>query len=180
MEKKANTWNVRSYASKNHPPANFNFERNCNQEKVTVWAGLFGSGQIVGPYFFEGNVNGNSYLAMLDEFVVPNIRDQLGIGNNGRFTRGWWIQDGAPAHRARVVTLRHLSLSMSGLHDLQTWPPWISFFGDTLRSRLQDSASKSWQLKRENLPRNCCFATGTNGTKGNDSNTNQGRKVYPS
>ena len=37
--------------------------------------------------FFEGNVNGNSYLAMLNEFVVPNIRDQLGVGNNGRFTR---------------------------------------------------------------------------------------------
>ena len=43
--------------------------------------------QIVGPYFFEENVNGNSYLAMLNEFVVPNIRDQLGVGNNGRFTR---------------------------------------------------------------------------------------------
>jgi hypothetical protein len=46
-----------------------------------VWAALFGGCQIVGPYFFEGNVNGNSYLAMLNEFLVPNIRDQLGVGN---------------------------------------------------------------------------------------------------
>jgi hypothetical protein len=88
MDGKVNTWNVRSYAPKNQTPANFNFKRNCNPGKVTVWAGLFGGCQIVGPYFFEGNVNGNSYLAMLTEFVVPNIRDQLGVGNNGRFTRG--------------------------------------------------------------------------------------------
>ena len=87
MDGKVNTWNVRSYAPKNQPPANFNFKRNCNPGKVTVWAALFGGCQIVGPYFFEGNVNGNSYLAMLNEFVVPNIRDQLGVGNNGRFTR---------------------------------------------------------------------------------------------
>ena len=56
--------------------------------KGHVWAALFGGCQIVGPYFFEGNVNGNSYLAMLNEFVVPNIRDQLGVGHNGCFTRG--------------------------------------------------------------------------------------------
>jgi hypothetical protein len=55
MDWKVNTWNVRSYAAKNQPPANFNFKRNCNQEKVTVWAGLFGGCQIDGPYFFEGN-----------------------------------------------------------------------------------------------------------------------------
>ena len=65
MDGKVNTWNDRSYAPKNKPPANFNFKRNCNPEKVTVWAGLFEGCQIVRPYFFEGNVNGNSYLAML-------------------------------------------------------------------------------------------------------------------
>ena len=73
MDGKVNTWNVRSYAAKNQPPANFNFKRNCNPGKVIIWAGLFGRCQIVGPYFFEGNVNGNSYLAMPNEFVVPKI-----------------------------------------------------------------------------------------------------------
>ena len=34
MDGKVNTWNVRPYAPNNLPPANFNFERNCNQEKV--------------------------------------------------------------------------------------------------------------------------------------------------
>ena len=106
MDGKVNTWNVRSYAPKNQPPANFNFKRNCNPEKVTVRAGLFGGCQIVGPYFFEGNVNGNSYLAMLNEFLVTNIRDQLGVGNNGRFT-------------TLEIELLHSALSISDLHDLQ-------------------------------------------------------------
>jgi hypothetical protein len=32
---------------------------------------------ILGPYFFEGNVTGNTYLAMIDNFVVPNIEVDL-------------------------------------------------------------------------------------------------------
>ena len=57
-------------------------------------------------------MNGNSYLAMLNEFVVPNIRDQLGVGNNGRFTRG----DNSDKGNSLEIELLH----------------WISFFGDTL------------------------------------------------
>lgn len=126
MDGKVNTWNARSYAPKKHPPENFNFQRKFSDEKVTVWAGIFGNGRIVGPYFFEGNVDKNSYLAMLDEFVVPNIRNQLGMGNNGRFTRGWWIQDAAPAHRAEEVVQRLRQLFGNRVIALgfeHEWPP---------------------------------------------------------
>ena len=41
---------------------------------------LFGGCQIVGPYFFEGNVNRNLYLAMLNElFQILEINWELGI-----------------------------------------------------------------------------------------------------
>ncbi len=84
-----NTWNVRSYAPRNQSPAHFEYYRNCSKEKLTVWAGLIGSGEILGPYFF-----------------VPNIRGRFEERNNGRLARGWWVQDGAPAHLARTVTAR--------------------------------------------------------------------------
>lgn len=35
---------------------------------VTVWCGLTSSG-VIGPYFFDGNVNQHSYLAMLKDFL---------------------------------------------------------------------------------------------------------------
>ena len=104
MDGCVNTWDVRSYAPRNQPRAHFEYYR--SKEKLAVWAGLIGSGEILGPYFFEGNVTGNTYLAMIDNFVVPNIRGRFEERNNGRLARGWWVQDGARAHRARAVTAR--------------------------------------------------------------------------
>lgn len=60
-----------------------------NQHGITVWAGISVSG-IVGPYFFEDSVNGQNYLEML-RHVVPQINKKI------------WMQDGAPAHYARIV-----------------------------------------------------------------------------
>ena len=80
MDGCVNTWNVRSYAPRNQPPTHFEYYRNCSKEKLTVWAGLIGSGEILGPYFFEGNVTGNTYLV--------NIRGRSEERNNGRLARG--------------------------------------------------------------------------------------------
>ena len=57
MNGEVNTHNVRQYAPKGQPPAS-NFQRNGSRAKLTVWAGLCGNGLIIGPYFFERNVNG--------------------------------------------------------------------------------------------------------------------------
>ena len=56
---------------------------------VMVWCGLTSSG-IIGPYFFEEKVTGESYLAMLEQFLWPKIKQK----------RLWFQQDGAPAHYA--------------------------------------------------------------------------------
>ena len=106
-----NSQNVREYAPKGHPPA-FNFERMNSREKLTIWAALCGNGVILGPYFFDQNVNGLAYLRMLNEFVFP----QLAIHFNNQYWEGlfrglWWAQDGAPAHRLVAVSESEIALT---------------------------------------------------------------------
>lgn len=71
-------------------------ERHMNSPGVVVWAGIW-SGGIIGPYFFDGNVSGASYLEMIFNFVIPEIctRPELQPLR--------WHQDGAPAHFALEV-----------------------------------------------------------------------------
>ena len=53
--------NIRQYAPKNQPPS-FNFEVGISREKVSVWMGLCGNGSIIGPYFYNNNLNSAGYL----------------------------------------------------------------------------------------------------------------------
>jgi hypothetical protein len=103
MDGEVNWHNVRRYAPKGHP-REFNFNRSDCRAKLTVWAGLCGNGVILGPYFFEGNVDGVAYLQMLHEYVLPllpvHFRDHF---ENGLFGDLWWAQDGALAHRLLEV-----------------------------------------------------------------------------
>ena len=54
-------------------PPEFNFDWNNSRAKLTVWVGLCGNGDILGPYFFERNVDGIAYLQMLLENVFPML-----------------------------------------------------------------------------------------------------------
>ena len=68
---------------------------NLGAERVMVWVGVWSGGRL-GPYFFDGSVNGQSYLKMLREFVVKELREKRAdFGNFFIFQ-----QDGAPAHWA--------------------------------------------------------------------------------
>ena len=160
-----NSHNVREYAPKEHPPA-FNFQRNNSRAKLTVLAGLCGNGLIVGPYIFEQNVNGHSYLAMLNKFVFPH----LAVHFNNQYWEGlfrglWWAQDGAPAHRLIQVRDRLNKVFgnnfIIGLGHNVEWPP-ISF-GDisktkslplhhTILMRYAKESSKSLMLYDNSLP----------------------------
>lgn len=96
-----NNHNVRMYAEKGNPPA-FHFDVSSDRRKLSVWAGICGNGTLVGPYFFDGNVNGRSYLQMFDTYALPNLQRFYPVLLNSV----WWAQDGAPAHRTRIVTNR--------------------------------------------------------------------------
>lgn len=64
-----------------------------------VWAGVIGD-KMIGPYFFNENVNADSYLNMLGDFVLPEL--MLANINPQEI---WLQQDGAAAHFA--LRVRH-------------------------------------------------------------------------
>ncbi len=125
MNGEVNTQNVREYAPVGQPPE-FNYDVNCSRQKVTVWIGLCGSGEIIGPFFFERNVTGVNYLQMLNNDVVPQLLEHFEMQVGGVFRHLWWVQDGAPAHRLRAVTQRLRELfgnRIVALHHAVEWPP---------------------------------------------------------
>ena len=73
-----NTQNVREYAPRGQPPQNFYYVRNESRQRLTVWVGLCGNGTLIGPSFFEGSVNGQNYLSMLNEQVFPQLVREFG------------------------------------------------------------------------------------------------------
>lgn len=102
-----NSHNTREYWPRRNPPPDFEYQRRDDRHKVTVWVGLMGNGSIIGPFFFRDNINGDDYLQMVNEDVVPAIdRMPRYRRRNGRVQRVWWAQDGAPPHRRRIVTDR--------------------------------------------------------------------------
>ncbi len=87
--------------------------------KVMVWAGIWSTGR-VGPYFFNGSVNANNYLKLLDDFVWPSISNKVAR------ERLWFQQDGAPAHFANTVRdwlNRYFQKRWIGRGSEMTWPP---------------------------------------------------------
>lgn len=76
----------------------FQFERKDDRRNLTVGADLIGRRNIIGPLFFEGNVDADGYLRMINENVVPTLWRvrRFGPNHNGRFQRLWWVQDSTP------------------------------------------------------------------------------------
>lgn len=70
-----------------------------NAPGVNVWAGISSHG-IIGPFFFDRTVTGESYEAMLMEVILPELQ-------NSPLYEPWqdiiWQQDGAPPHWALSV-----------------------------------------------------------------------------
>ena len=63
----------RYYAPKTHVPQENLFERSMNREKLSVWDGLCGNGSIIGPIFYENNLNSERYLEMLNNEIIPEL-----------------------------------------------------------------------------------------------------------
>ena len=50
-------------------PLQFNYNVKSSYQKITAWGGFCGNGFILEPLFFVDNVNGMSYLDMLNEEI---------------------------------------------------------------------------------------------------------------
>ena len=80
--------------AKENPHYTVELER--NPPHVMIWAAMT-SQHLLGPYFFEGTVNGPNYLHMLQTWLIPQLEEK------GLTERIWLQQDGAPAHYALAV-----------------------------------------------------------------------------
>jgi hypothetical protein len=84
---------------------NIHVDKALNLPGLTVWCGVLSSG-IVGLYFFEGTVTGAEYLTMLEESIVPAIRQLCG---DDKF------------NTKKTLPHYHITIMMSG-HTLMTMP----------------------------------------------------------
>lgn len=118
-----NKHNCRYWDTEN--PHVFRESRTQYPEKVNVWAGILGD-HILGPFFINGNLNGQLYLQMLQESIFPAITTVI-RENEHVFDEDivHFQQDGAPAHFHRDVRdfLGHqLRGQWIGRRGLIEWP----------------------------------------------------------
>ena len=88
-----NRQNCRNWSTEN---PNWKIEKALNSPKTMVWAAI-GSAGIIGPFFFDGNVSGDSYLQMLQTKFWPAFKR---LQNCSKLI---FMQDGAPPHYAKNV-----------------------------------------------------------------------------
>ena len=89
-----NRQNVRYWSQQN--PHFVDYSKQQGAQKVMVWCGLWKT-HVLGPFFFDDHVTGDTYLAMLKDQLMPQL-ESLGEG-----LPEWFQQDGAPAHFATNV-----------------------------------------------------------------------------
>ena len=109
---------------KGDSPDDFKYERDNSRQKLHVWIGLCWNGQIIGPYFFNRDVNGRTYQEMLQFVVFPAIT-HIYRRYNDNFEDLWWFQDGAPAHcslAVRRVLREKCNNRVVALHHQVEWP----------------------------------------------------------
>lgn len=71
-------------------------QRSMDKNGVMVFC-AFTASEILGPYFFDLNVNQQSYIELLREKLIPDLQ-RLNMTEEV-----WFMQDGAPAHRANAT-----------------------------------------------------------------------------
>ena len=98
-------------------------EKSLNSPRVMVWAAV-GEAGVIGPIFFTGNVDAESYLKLLEEEFFPVFS---GYRNQSKLV---FQQDGAPPHWAKRVRdclndrLPHRWIGRGGPRDSNIpWPP---------------------------------------------------------
>lgn len=87
-----NKQNCRFWASDR--PTNSSFVVKQFPTKLMVWVG-FSKHAIVGPYFFNTTVNADSYLDMVTNFVIPELKRMR------KYSTTIFQQDGATPHTAK-------------------------------------------------------------------------------
>lgn len=92
-----NRKNTHTWSQQN--PHSYRQIKKQGRETVNVWCGILNN-KIIGPYFFEGNMNGEKYLHLLENFLIPALDNiPLNVRRNIIFQH-----DGALYHNNVRVT----------------------------------------------------------------------------
>lgn len=102
------------YWSENNPHLTVE-RRDQHIFSVNVWCGIL-SNRIIGPFFYDSNLNGERYLQFLQN-DLEDMLDELPLNLLQNFTH--FQHDGAPAHNSRAVS-EYLS---------ERFPSWIGNAG---------------------------------------------------
>jgi len=87
---------------------------------VNVWAGIHGD-YIIGPYFFDGKINGEEYRKFLKNDLVNLLKE---VPLESRINM-WIQQDGHPAHTAKATRMllnKKFDNHWIGLRSPHEWP----------------------------------------------------------
>ncbi|KAF2350943.1 Protein of unknown function DUF4817 [Trinorchestia longiramus] len=121
MNERVNTQNTRFWS--NNPPEGNVFEKSIRREKLSAWAGFYGNGNFIGPFFYDENLTEEIYLKMLNELIIRSLK----LANPGnQFQRLWFQQHGAPAHQRIIVKARLQKVfgqRIISLENAVEWPP---------------------------------------------------------
>lgn len=95
--------------------------RHQQQFSVNVWAGICGD-YLIGPYFFDGRLNGQNYRQFLEN-ELPVLMEDIPVLLRNRL---WFMHDGAPAHFS-ALACEYLNNNFHnrwiGRSGPQPWPP---------------------------------------------------------
>ena len=101
-----NLQNCRYWANDN--PHWMNEFHKLNPEKVNFFTGIIGN-HVIGPFFIDGNLNGDNYLALLQNVDVPTLANLNPTQANPQVP-----VDGAPPHY-RIDVRQYLDLTFPNL-----------------------------------------------------------------
>lgn len=91
-----NLRNTHQYAYEN--PHAFVETKHQHRFSLNVWAGII-ENHLIGPYFFNGALNGETYLHFLQD-VLPLLLEDVPLYIRANM---WLLQDGAPPHFSLAV-----------------------------------------------------------------------------
>lgn len=123
-----------------------------NRWSVNVWCGIV-EGKIIGPFIFNGNLNGDRYLQFLMHDLPPLLED---VSLETRMNM-WYQHDGCPAHFSldvRAYLDEQFANRWIGRGSLFPWPPrspdltCLDFY---LWGRLKDLVFQTRPTTRENM-----------------------------
>ena len=80
MNGTVNTQNTRHWSE--HRPAGNVFETSLRRGKASVWSGICRNGAVIGPFFYDGALNNDTYNNMLQENIITSIRE-LTVSGSG-------------------------------------------------------------------------------------------------